>query len=581
MNFGRAKLGLSDSKQQLLSVTGPEGLKAGISLDAHLLLAKLSYACGQYEDCLKHIGSAELDSLTEKQLSVRSLRILAESYAIKGLCLESQAPKSSSKYQIAEHETEMFGCFQRASELGILYLQGQDNNSNTYGTLSSTGSVGSEPRRIGTILETILQRAPIVLIKAGKLMEAIDRYRGMLTAVEVRATQSMRQTLARQLAEVLLRGVSGQLYKPPTAYSPAKSNSTTRRIWEPKKYSTRQQFFPRNLTEETILLLLVAESLAVKDAVLSQSPEFQKERLHALGNASAVYDLLSLALVRWNEVNLLYESLEKALKFSFGDAHIWTQYSLSLTSLGRHAHAFRALEETSKIVTNDCLPLLLAARLSYEHLDTLLQGIDCANEALKRDAMRIHRPSRSQLYVGIGLTQVANASHLKSERDRYRILALEALERAVQNDSNDHLAEFYLAYYHAHNFNVPEALNHIRVALSLRAEHPASLHLFALLLTANQKPREALIVVKDALDEFPDDLNLLHLCAHLELYLNDMETALETMQKMFVVWRELYESHTTTSSETDGNERHSETKSAVYHMQNSQMSDTSKLKKKI
>lgn len=70
VNHGRAKLGLSESKQQLLSVTGPEGLKAGISLDAHLLLAKLCYACGQFEDCLKHIGSAELDSLTEKLLSV-------------------------------------------------------------------------------------------------------------------------------------------------------------------------------------------------------------------------------------------------------------------------------------------------------------------------------------------------------------------------------------------------------------------------------------------------------------------------------------------------------------------------------
>lgn len=70
VNHGRAKLGLADPKQLLLSVTGPEGVKAGISLDAHLLLAKLSYACGQFEDCLKHMESAELDKLQEKTLSV-------------------------------------------------------------------------------------------------------------------------------------------------------------------------------------------------------------------------------------------------------------------------------------------------------------------------------------------------------------------------------------------------------------------------------------------------------------------------------------------------------------------------------
>lgn len=571
VNHDRAKTGLVDAKTQLQSVIGPDGRKAGISLDAHLLLAKLCYACGQFDDCLDHIVKAELNSLTEKPLSIRSLRILAESYAIKGLCLEAKTPKSSSKYQIAEHDSEMFSCFEKASDLGILYLQGQDSNSNTYGTLSSTGSAGSEPRRMGTVLETVLQRAPIVLIRAGKLQEAIDRYRHMLRAMEVRATQSLRLTLARQLAEVLLRGVSGQLYTPPTALSPAKSTAAAaRRIWEPKKYTSRQQFIPRNLPEETILLLLIAESLAVKDAVLSQSPEFSKERMHANGNASAVYDLLSLALVRWGEVNLLYESLEKALKFSFQEAHIWTQYSLSLVALGRHAHAFRAFEETSKLIPNDCLSHLLAARQCYEHLDTILAGIDCANAALKRDTKR---PSRAQLYVGIGLTQMATSSHLKSERERYKKLALDALERAVQADSNDHLAEFYLAYYHAHNYNVPDALLHIRQALSLRAEHPESLHLFALLLSANQRPREALTVVKDALDEFPDDLNLLHLRAHLELNLDDVDTALETMQKMFAVWRELYESQTSNSSEHDGTERHSETKSAVFQMHNSQMSD--------
>lgn len=37
----------------------------------------------------------------------RSLKILAESYAIKGLCLEQQTSKPSSKFKKAEKDTEM------------------------------------------------------------------------------------------------------------------------------------------------------------------------------------------------------------------------------------------------------------------------------------------------------------------------------------------------------------------------------------------------------------------------------------------------------------------------------------------
>lgn len=37
----------------------------------------------------------------------RSLKILAESYAIKGLCLENLSSKSTSKFKQAEREIEM------------------------------------------------------------------------------------------------------------------------------------------------------------------------------------------------------------------------------------------------------------------------------------------------------------------------------------------------------------------------------------------------------------------------------------------------------------------------------------------
>lgn len=44
--------------------------QAGVALDAHLLLGKLHYACGQYAESLKSYNLAELQGLTEKRLPV-------------------------------------------------------------------------------------------------------------------------------------------------------------------------------------------------------------------------------------------------------------------------------------------------------------------------------------------------------------------------------------------------------------------------------------------------------------------------------------------------------------------------------
>lgn len=107
-NFGRSKVGLAESRRLLTSVCGEEGRKAGLALDSHLLLAKLYYACGDFDNSLDHFKLSEIDNLkTEIVLSSRTLRILAESYAAKGLCLEAKSPKGASKFKTAELESEM------------------------------------------------------------------------------------------------------------------------------------------------------------------------------------------------------------------------------------------------------------------------------------------------------------------------------------------------------------------------------------------------------------------------------------------------------------------------------------------
>lgn len=269
---------------------------------------------------------------------------------------------------------------------------------------------------------------------------------------------------------------------------------------------------------------------------------------------------------------MLHESFEKALKFSFGEEHIWRQYALSLTSLGRHSHSLRALSESTKIAPNDTVQCLLSARICYEHLDKVKEGLDWSQRALQCQTNGSRR-SRAQLYVGIGYQQIAASLNLRSQKEPYIKLAFEALEKAVQHDPNDHLAAYYLALQHAMNANIVDALLHVRIALSLRAEHAASLHLFALLLTANRRAKEALEVVEDATVEFPDNLHMLHVRAYLELHqLQDVEASLKTVQQMLNIWRDLYDAQTSLDMH-DSHEKGSDTRSVFQAQGHSAQSD--------
>lgn len=69
-NIERAQRELTKASGFLNLATQEAGKKAGVALDAHLLLGKLNYASGSYEEALKHYKLAELNTLTEKELPV-------------------------------------------------------------------------------------------------------------------------------------------------------------------------------------------------------------------------------------------------------------------------------------------------------------------------------------------------------------------------------------------------------------------------------------------------------------------------------------------------------------------------------
>ncbi|XP_034253194.1 tetratricopeptide repeat protein 7B [Thrips palmi] len=577
-NVAKARFGLIEVKRFLnVAVTK----QPDESLDANLLLGKLNYAMGYYDAALQHYNAAKLQSLSEKPLFLRSLRIVAESFAIKGMCLEKVPPSSSSKYKQAEWEEQMLQCYQTGGDLALLYLQDVDK-LNQQGTMATSGSHSPQPpnpqKQIGPILENAIQRSPLLYIKVGKTQQAVNRYRAVLSAVESSSTQALRLVLTRRLAEVILRGVSPAEYTCPTNTSepsyrrglPAASKTDS--PWKPKKYGGHNLFVPRNENEEIILLLLISESMAVREAVLSQSPEFKEVRIRAYGNASAVYDLLTVALVRWGQVDLLTESFERAMKFSANEPMAWLQHALCLITAGKHAHGLSVLREATILDPASVSPCLVAARACYETLNLIPEGLEWSQKALERELTRPqHLESRCYLYFGIGYSLQAANTHLRKEKEELNSKALQSFARAHHIDPNDHLSEYYLALQKANACKVQEAIRHVKSALQLRADHVPSLHLLVLLLSAQKQHQEALSLVHAILEEYPDNLNIMYVQAHLELEVHGGECALLTGKKMLAIWKNLYEDQTSNES-LDQSERRSETRS-VFNLYHSGMSD--------
>ncbi|KRT86886.1 Anaphase-promoting complex subunit 3 protein, partial [Oryctes borbonicus] len=438
----------------------------------------------------------------------------------------------------------------------------QNQNLTAAGTHSP--QIPISHKGLSSVLEQALQEAPAILLQQGKHEAALDRYRYSLAATESPGVNSVRLKLLCQMAELLLQGFPDENYKVP--------NITSRdSAWKPKLYSGLNQFTPRNKYEETILVLIVAEAIAVRNAVLSQSPEFKDARHSAYQDAAAVYDLLALATVRWGQVGLLQESLERAMKFSFKEPHLWRQNALSLISKGEHEHALAVLKDVIHLEPNASINCLLAAKLCFEHLNLPPQGTKFSELALRRET--IHSSgllSRCHLYLGLGYQLQAQTVLIKSDKASFNQLALENFQAAVQLEPNDNLSEYYLGLQLAIMGQIMDALHHVQTALNLRPESSSTLHLLALLLSANRQHEEALQIVETALEEYPDCLNLMYVKAHLELHEEGGERALVTAKQMLELWKNLYEGQTI--SDVPECDRKSDTRS-VFQLYTSEMSD--------
>ncbi|XP_068573772.1 tetratricopeptide repeat protein 7B isoform X2 [Cebidichthys violaceus] len=555
---------LVEVRKHLTAALDRGNLKADYLQEVSLLMAKLCYVEGEYRDALGHYSRVNLDDMQLGGAPVYRLSMIAEAYATKGLCLEKVPAASpslsnkntgspSSNRSTTDRDQEIINCYEKSGDIALLYLQ-EAEKALSAGIQNRSPKPGptAQDLELGYFLETGLQRAHVIHFKNGNLTQGVGRFREILRAVENRTTQSLRMTIARQLAEILLRGMCEQSYwspleDPPTVsplddptrqgHTHTKNYSLSRR---PRVYSGENLFCPQENTEEALLLLLISESMANRDAVLSRIPEHNNDRIISLQSASVVYDLLTIALGRRGQYEMLSECLERAMKFAFEEFHLWYQLALSLMAAGKSARAVKVLKECIRLKPDDPTIPLLAVKLCIGPLHWLDEGECFGKVVIDMGEKAAEFRAKGFLAIGLVYSLKATDASLRSTQEEYQRKALGAFQRAQSLSPTDHLAAFYLALQLAVSRQIPEALGYVRQALQLQGDDVHSLHLLALLLSAQKHYHDALNIIEMALSEYPENFNLLYTKVKLESMCRGPEEALLTCKHMLQIWKSFY-----------------------------------------
>ncbi|NXB53872.1 TTC7A protein, partial [Leucopsar rothschildi] len=542
---------LSEAKQYLTNILSRGKLRPKYMTEAMLILGKLHYAEGCYRDAISMYAKAGIDDLSTKDEPLYVLRLLTEAFVIKGLSLERSTNSIASRARLCEREEEVMACFERACVIAQVYLQELEKTLNNTHSRSIKGSnVTYSEFELSYFLEAALQSAYVTQLKKGNIVKGMRSLREILRTVETKSTQTFKMVREWEMGGwgILLHSLSEDCYWSPLSdplpefmnkeYQSYVSNLLCRRpeLYSEENFLWRSRFCFALLVSEASLVCAQAN----RDAVISRAPEQQDDRAVSLRDASAVYDLLSITLGRRGQYVMLSECLERAMKFAFDEFHLWYQLALSMVACGKSAYAVSVLRECAKLRPTDPTVPLLAAKVCIGSLHWLEEGEHFAKMVI--DLGEDAGESLAKGYLALGLTYSLQATDatLKSTQDELNKKALQTLERARDLAPEDHQIILYLSLQLALVRQISDAIDHLQEALQLCKDDMNSLHLLALLFSAQKHYQHALDVINMAVVEYPESFSLLFTKVKLEWIHKGPEEALVTCRHMLQMWQMVY-----------------------------------------
>ncbi|GAB5569596.1 tetratricopeptide repeat protein 7A isoform X3 [Prionailurus iriomotensis] len=558
---------MNEARNYLSSILNHGRLSPQYLCEAMLIQGKLHYVEGSYRDAISMYARAGIDDMSMENKPLYQMRLLAEAFVIKGegLSLERLPNSIASRHRLTEREEEVITCFERASWIAQVFLQELEKITNN---TTSRRLKGSHPvdYELTYFLEAALQSAYVTNLKKGNIVKGMRELREVLRTVETKATQNFKVMAAKHLAGVLLHSLSEECYWSPLSLplpefmSKEENSFITQALRKPHLYEGDNLYCPKDNIEEALLLLLISESMATRDVVLSRAPEQEEDRAVSLRNAAAIYDLLSITLGRRGQYVMLSECLERAMKFAFEEFHLWYQVALSMVACGKSAYAVSLLRECMKLRPSDPTVPLMAAKVCIGSLHWLEEAEHFATMVI--DLREEAGEFLSKGYLALGLTYSLQATDatLKSKQDELHRKALQTLERAQQLAPGDPQVILYVSLQLALVRQISSAMEQLQEALKMCRDDANALHLLALLFSAQKHYQHALDVINMAITEYPENfkelklhpVSLMFTKVKLEQVLKGPEEALVTCRQMLRLWQTLYSFSQLGGLEKDG-----------------------------
>ncbi|XP_072491773.1 tetratricopeptide repeat protein 7A isoform X2 [Notamacropus eugenii] len=548
-----------EAKKYLTSILNRGKLSPQHMREAMLILGKLHYVEGYYRDAVSMYARAGIDNMSVENRPLYHMRLVTEAFVIKGLSLERLPNSIACRARLSEREEEAISCFERASWIGQVFLQELEKTTNNIHPRSLKSSSPAVPEfELTYFLEAALQSAYVAKLRKGDIVKGMSELREVLRIVETRATQNFKVTAAKQLAGILLHSLSedcywGPLSHPLPEFMGKEQNSfITQPLRKPDLYAGDNLYCPNDNIEEALLVLLISESMATREVVLSRSPEQKEDRTVSLRDASTVYDLLSITLGRRGQYVMLSECLERAIKFACEEFHLWYQLALSMVACGKSAYAVSVLKECSKLRPCDPTVPLLAAKVCIGSLHWLEEAEQFAMMVINLQDKAGEFLPKGYLALGLTYSLQATDATLKSTQDELNKKALKTLQRAESLAPDDHQIILYVSLQLALVRQISDAIEHLQEALKIRRDDVHSLHLLALLFSAQKHYQHALDIINMAVTEHPENFSVMFTKAKLERVYKGPEEALVTCRNMLCIWQSLHNISLSGGSEKDG-----------------------------
>ncbi|CAL8080441.1 unnamed protein product [Calicophoron daubneyi] len=472
--------------------------------EASVLSGKILYLRKSFTTALEALRKLKLMTVRIDYYGLRFARIISEGVATMGLCIEELAQQTRRPLS-EDARTEACTYYDFASEVCIRHYQ------EFYQGQADQSVVVSFPK----VVFKAVQRMLALTHQTGDIQGTISKFRYLMRFVETPSTKGLRQALACQFADLLLRGVGASVYE---KYNMAPEKVTPmfkQALPIPQRYSAHR-YVPDTPLREAILMLLISEHIASQEVILNRPSEISETPfIQPFNNTAAIYDLLAIALARTG--NFLF--------------------------LSKYYRAYLVLRECLRLDASKVSVFLFATSLCLGYLELIEDGIELASQAVQlassqNDAVIC---ARAHLMLGWGFSLLSrNCQIIEKKRDLHD-QAINEYRSACKLDPDDYLSWYHLAVELAVERQLEDALAACQNSLRLMPTHSNTLCLLALIHTAGGKRLDqASKVLRVGLADKPNDFNLLFLLAKIESVRQNTRAGLHVYKRLLEVWRDTF-----------------------------------------